>query len=61
MVSFGEAGSSRSFCLKMDSPAVTGFQQISDIASIFLLGISLIARENHGNGWYLIQKYPGVV
>ena len=47
--------------LKMNSPAVTGFRQISDFASIFLLGITLIVRESHGNGWYLIQKYPGVV
>ena len=47
--------------LKMDSPAVTGFRQISDFASIFLLEISLIIRESDGNGWNLIQKYPGVV
>ena len=45
----------------MNSPAVTGFRQISDFASIFLLRISLITRENHENGWYFIQKYPGVV
>ena len=46
--------------LKMDSPAVTGFRQISDFSVLFDGESARISKEMPGDGLFTVREHPGV-
>ena len=44
----------------MDSPAVTGFRQISDFSVLFDGESARISKEMPGDGLFTVREHPGV-